>query len=66
MISEGSRRRCGTSARSSFQAASRRHISEGAQANAFSIEISLMPKRSNTPSSTRLVMLACTDWEGLR
>ena len=59
MVSDGSRVTCGTSARSSFQAASDRHVSGGTHANPLSIEISLMPKRSNAPSITRLATLAC-------
>ena len=58
MISEGHRSRCGTSSRISSQAASSRQRSAGSHPMAFSTEMNSSPKRWNTPSTTRLVMLA--------
>ena len=55
-VSDGGRVRCGTSARSSFQARSSRHISGGSQAKPPSIStIFSVGNRSKTPSQTRLV-----------
>ena len=42
-----------------------RHIIDGAQPKPFSAETTRRPgKRSKTPSSTRLIRLACIDWAG--